>query len=101
MTSLKTRVLKDNTSEADEQFQVILRNPVTLGVSSTGAAEIDNRISTATVTIAASNEPHGVLEFQQSSRSVTVKENENVLELSVARLFGNIGKLFFFFICSS
>ena len=45
------------------------------------------------MTVAASNEPHGVFEFQQSSRRVTVQESENIVELSVARLFGNIGKI--------
>ena len=93
MTFMRTLVLADNTSEVDEQFQVILRNPVTSDVSWTGAAEINDRTKTATLTIAANNEPYGVLEFQQSSRRVTVKEDERVLELSVARLYGNIGEL--------
>ena len=86
-------MIADNTSEIDEQFQVILRNPITSGISRTGAAEINPRMGTATLTIAASNEPHGVFEFQQSSRRVTVQESENIVELSVARLFGNIGKI--------
>ena len=86
-------MIADNTSEIDEQFQVILRNPVTSGISQTGAAEINPRMATATVTVPASNEPHGVLEFQQSSRRVSVEESDNVVELSVARLFGNIGKV--------
>ncbi len=85
-------MIADNASEIDEQFQVILRNPVTSGISRTGAAQINSRMATATVTVAASNEPHGVFEFQQSSRRVTVQESENIVELSVARLYGNIGK---------
>lgn len=92
-TYIQTRVIADNVSEIDEQFQVILRNPVTSGISRTGAAEVNPRMATATVTVAASNQPHGVFEFQQSSRFVTVQENENTIELSVARLFGNIGKM--------
>lgn len=86
-------MLADNTSEIEEQFQVILRNPVTSGISKTGAAEISPRMGTANLTVAASNEPHGVVEFQQSSRRVVVKESEKIEELSVARMFGNIGKI--------
>lgn len=83
----------DNTSEIDKQFQVVLRDPVTSGISRTGAAEINSRMGTATVTVAASNEPHGVFQFQQSSRQVSFQESDNMAELSVERLFGNIGKI--------
>ena len=92
MTTISTWVPADNTSEIDEQFQVVLRNPVTSGISKTGSAQIDDLTGTATITIGASNEPHGVVEFQQSSRRVTVSENKKIWELSVARLYGNIGK---------
>ena len=92
-TYIRTRVIADNTSEIDEQFQVVLRDVVTSGISRTGAAEINSRMRTATVTVAASNEPHGVFEFQQSSRQASFQESWNIAELSVARLFGNIGKI--------
>ena len=86
-------MIADNTSEIDEPFQVILGNPVTSGISQTGAAEINADMATATVTIAASDEPHGVFEFQQSSRRFTAQESANIVELPVARLFGKIGKI--------
>ena len=95
MTFIRTTVLADNTSETAEQFQVVLNNPMTSGIARTGQAEIDDLAGTATITVGASDEPHGVLEFQQSSRRVTVSEDARVLELSVARLFGNIGRLCF------
>ena len=86
-------MILDSTSEIDEEFHVVLRDPVTSGISATGAAEINSHMGTATVTVAASNEPHGVFQFLQGSRNVSFQESENMTELSVERLFGNIGKI--------
>lgn len=71
---------------------MILFNPRTSGVSFTGAAQINIHTSSATITIAASDEPHGVFEFQRDSRDITVKEGDGIRVLSVERLFGNIGE---------
>lgn len=55
-----------------------------------GAATIDPMSNTATITIGASNNPHGIVEFQINSLDVTTDESM-MLDLTIIREFGLIG----------
>ena len=59
-------------------------------IPSTGAATIDQLSDTATVTIRASNNPHGIVELQMNSLNVTIDES-TMLDLTIVREFGSIG----------
>ena len=59
-------------------------------IVSDGAATIDPMSNTATVTIRASNNPHGIVEFQMNSLNVTTDESV-MLDLTIIREFGLIG----------
>ena len=59
-------------------------------IASTGAATIDQMSDTATVTIGASNNPHGIVELQMNSLNVTTDES-TMLDLTIIREFGSIG----------
>ena len=67
---------------------------MTLGVSATGAAALDPQGSTASITVQASDEPHGVFSFAQGSDFVITQEGDITLQLFVERKFGSIGKLY-------
>nr|XP_056705119.1 adhesion G-protein coupled receptor V1 [Euleptes europaea] len=83
-------LLDDHIPEEKEEYQVILHNVRTQGVSSTGAAVLDNQGYEAVLTVEASDEPHGVLNFASSSRVVFVQENKTV-QLFINREFGSLG----------
>ena len=83
----------DLSPEAREVFVVRLIHVRTYDVAPAGHASLVSAKSTATVTVGGSDEPHGVVEFEVSSRDVTVSEDSNTT-LAVARLFGKIGMLF-------
>ncbi|XP_071965307.1 adhesion G-protein coupled receptor V1-like isoform X2 [Antedon mediterranea] len=85
--------LSDETPEVNEEFTIILSNVETEGVSATGAAELDPQGSVASITISASDEPHGVFSFAQGSNEITVSEDQETLQLFVDRKFGNIGSV--------
>ena len=90
---IKLRVKSDSMPETAEPFTLRLYNISTVGVSLTGSARILTAESTASVTIKASNEPHGKVEFDSSSLKVTTSEGNRQVSLTVVRLFGSIGKL--------
>ena len=58
-------------------------------ISSSGGAVLDTQASTATITISASDNPHGVMEFQATSASGTETAQA---QLTLIRQFGIIGK---------
>lgn len=62
------------------------------GVPVTGAATLDPRTSSASLTVRASNDPHGVFSFASSSIDTEVSEGDsNTPYLLIDRKFGSIG----------
>ena len=59
-------------------------------IASTGGATLDQTANIATITIRASNNPHGIVEFQMNSLNVTTDESA-MLNLTIIREFGLIG----------
>ena len=92
VVNISTTVQNDATAEAREIFTVRLSNVQTFDIAASGHASLIDEESTSTITIGGSDDPHGVVEFQESSRNVTTAEDRNTT-LTVARLFGNIGML--------
>jgi len=62
------------------------------GVRETGAAAVDRRRETLTVTIRGGGEPHGVFSFDTSSVHSSVNASNTTLSLTVRRLAGTIGQ---------
>ncbi len=88
-------VLADDTPEVNEEYIIFLSNVQTFGVSDTGAATLDPRGSTASITVQASDEPHGVFNFAPGSDYVVTQEADITLQIYVERKFGSIGMLTF------
>lgn len=63
-------------------------------IAATGAATI-GQANVATVTIRASNNPHGIVEFLMSSLNVTTDESA-MLDLTIIREFGLLGNYSYF-----
>eukprot|EP00118_Oscarella_pearsei_P022727 m.265821 g.265821 ORF g.265821 m.265821 type:complete len:6112 (+) comp40493_c2_seq23:779-19114(+) len=89
--SLKVRT--DSTPELAEVFTLELYNITTTGVSATGAATFDPSGTTASLTISASNDPHGTIQFSSGSLKVTTAEGNKSLSLTLVRQFGSIGTI--------
>ena len=83
--------LNDSTPENHETFTVQLADPITTGISHTGAGVLVPGDSTATIVIGASDEPHGVVEFATRAQPIRVTEDIGTVELRVVRIMGNIG----------
>ena len=58
--------------------------------SESGAAALDPQASTATITIRASNNPHGEVAFQASSLVISTQE-DSTPQLTIIRQFGTFG----------
>lgn len=56
-----------------------------------GAAVLDSQGYEAVLTIEASDEPHGVLNFASSSRMVLIQEANKTIQLFINREFGSLG----------
>ena len=84
-------VRNDSTPETHEIFVVELSNIQTFDIASTGQASLIPGKTTATISISASDRPHGVVELEAGSRLVDRTDEKN-FTLTVSRLFGNIGK---------
>lgn len=52
---------------------------------------LDNQGYEAVLTVEASDEPHGVLNFASSSRVVLVQEENTTVQLFINREFGSLG----------
>ena len=92
MISLLVR--SDATPELEERFILTLDSVSTFSSvisSSAGAASLDPQARTADISIRASNNPHGQVDFQTSSLSVTVGEGLSQ-QLTVIRQFGSFGE---------
>ncbi|KAK7486836.1 hypothetical protein BaRGS_00021983 [Batillaria attramentaria] len=86
-------VLSDDTPEVNEEYQLRLTDISTEGVGPTGAAIISPQFGTVLITIAGSNDPHGVVQFATTSLSLTVAEDAGVVSLQLDRKFGAIGRV--------
>jgi len=84
-------VRNDSTPETHEVFVVQLSNIQTFDIASNGQASFIPGKTTATISISASDRPHGVVELEAGSRLVDRTDEKN-FTLTVSRLFGNIGK---------
>ena len=62
-----------------------------LGLAEEGRARVDEQTGVVSVTVAASDHPHGVLQFPSSVSSVLVAEGNSSLSIPVIRAFGDIG----------
>ena len=82
----------DLLPEVDEVFTLTLYNVRTISadVAPTGHATLGTMGVTATITIAASNNAHGVFEFRESA-VLNVMEGVT-MEVTIAREFGTFGK---------
>lgn len=90
--NISFQVRPDSKPEPDEIFIITLSNITTYEIAASGAAElIPDKIS-ATLSVRASDEPHGVVEFQSGSRLFSTEEANKTITLVVTRLYGTIGK---------
>lgn len=62
-----------------------------LGVLPAGVALLDAQGYAAVLTVEASDEPHGVLNFALSSRFVLLQEANTTIQLFINREFGSLG----------
>ncbi|NXL95351.1 GPR98 protein, partial [Alectura lathami] len=90
-TTLYVHLLDDHIPEEKEEYQIILYNIKTEGVSPTGAAVLDTQGYEAVLTVEASDEPHGVLNFASTSRVVLSPEENKTIQLFINREFGSLG----------
>ena len=83
--------------ELSERYTLTLTavRTVSTDVSPTGHALLSNTNTMATITIAASNSPHGVIEFQQGVIMLNITETTTT-QLTIIREFGTIGE----FVCT-
>lgn len=66
---------------------------VSLGVLPAGVALLDVQGYAAVLTVEASDEPHGVLNFALSSRFILLQEANTTIQLFINREFGSLGLL--------
>ncbi|XP_069736689.1 adhesion G-protein coupled receptor V1, partial [Phaenicophaeus curvirostris] len=91
--TLYVRLLDDHIPEEKEEYQIILYNIKTEGVASSGAAVLDSQGYEAVLTVEASDEPHGVLNFASPSRVVLTQEENKTVQLFINREFGSLGDI--------
>ncbi|XP_058384943.1 adhesion G-protein coupled receptor V1 [Diceros bicornis minor] len=84
-------LLDDSIPEEKEAHQVILYDVRTQGVSPAGIALLDAQGYAAVLTVEASDEPYGVLNFALSSRFVLLQEANITVQLFINREFGSLG----------
>ncbi|NWV12723.1 GPR98 protein, partial [Ptilonorhynchus violaceus] len=92
-TTLYVYLLDDHIPEEKEEYQIILYNIKTEGVSPSGAAVLDSQGYEAVLTVEASDEPHGVLNFASPSRVVLLPEENKTVQLFINREFGSLGAI--------
>lgn len=87
------QVAADGTPELEEIYSLSITavRTVSPDISELGFAELDSQATMATITVEASDNPHGVVEFQSTSVAVESEESSPVV-LTVVREFGTIGK---------
>lgn len=102
-TVIEVTVRSDTTPELAERYTLSLDAIRTLSdsiSSESGAATLDPRASTATITIRASNNPHGQIDFQASSLSVASEEGL-AAQLTIIRQYGTFGESLLSKVCPS
>ncbi|NWV81048.1 GPR98 protein, partial [Dasyornis broadbenti] len=92
-TTLYVHLLDDHIPEEKEEYRIILHNIKTEGVSPSGAAVLDSQGYEAVLTVEASDEPHGVLNFASPSRVVLLPEENKTVQLFINREFGSLGAI--------
>ncbi|NXO18386.1 GPR98 protein, partial [Oriolus oriolus] len=92
-TTLYVHLLDDHIPEEKEEYRIILYNIKTEGVSPSGAAVLDGQGYEAVLTVEASDEPHGVLNFASPSRVVLLPEENKTVQLFINREFGSLGAI--------
>nr|XP_011757031.1 G-protein coupled receptor 98 isoform X6 [Macaca nemestrina] len=92
-TTLSVHLLDDNIPEEKEVYQVILYDVRTQGVPPAGIALLDAQGYAAVLTVEASDEPHGVLNFALPSRFVLLQEANITIQLFINREFGSLGAI--------
>ena len=90
-TEIVFSVAADGTPELAEEYSLSLTGVQTLteDISVTGRAVLDTSATMATVTLRASDNPHGVVEFQEM---FVETEESGRLFLTIVREFGAIGQ---------
>ncbi|XP_066129903.1 adhesion G-protein coupled receptor V1 [Saccopteryx bilineata] len=91
--TIHVQLLDDNIPEEKEVYQVILYDVRTQGVPLAGIALLDAQGHAAVLTVEASDEPHGVLNFALSSRFVLLQEANITVQLFINREFGSLGAI--------
>ncbi|XP_066273052.1 adhesion G-protein coupled receptor V1-like isoform X1 [Branchiostoma lanceolatum] len=91
--NITLHVLDDQVPETSEEYQIVLSDPQTEGVTVGGSAVLDPVGSTAVISILASNEPHGVVGLAASSKLVSTPEGNITIQLFLDRKFGAIGTI--------
>ncbi|XP_004678196.1 PREDICTED: G-protein coupled receptor 98 [Condylura cristata] len=91
--TILVHLLDDNIPEEKEVYQVILYDIRTQGIPSAGQALLDAQGYAAVLTVEASDEPHGVLNFALSSRFVLLQEANITFQLFINREFGSLGAI--------
>ncbi|MCI4392676.1 hypothetical protein PGIGA_G00148550 [Pangasianodon gigas] len=87
------QLLDDGTPEDREEYRVILSNIQTKGVTATGEAALDAEGRMAVVSVAASDEPFGMLRIAPSSLSISTEEKDTKLRIYINREFGASGSV--------
>ncbi|KAM9330953.1 adhesion G-protein coupled receptor V1 [Gastrophryne carolinensis] len=90
-STITLHLLDDHIPEEKEEYQLILHNVVTEGISGEGAAVLDDQGYEAVLTVEASDEPHGLLNFAPSSRLVVTQEANKTIQLFLNREYGSLG----------
>ena len=93
MTEVVFEVAADGTPELEEEYTLSLTavNTVSDDISQMGFAVFDTDATVATITLKASDHPHGVIEFQDMS-VLAESEESSPVTLIVVREFGSIGE---------
>ena len=85
-------VRSDPTPEIEERYTLELTTITTISdvISPSGAADFNPQGTTSSITIRASNNPHGVVQFQQSSLTARSQDGMTV-QFTIIREFGTFG----------
>ena len=92
-TEITVSVRSDPTPETEERYTLTLVAITTLSdvISPSGAAVFDQQGRTSSITIRASNNPYGVVQFQQSSLFARSQDGGTV-QFTIIREFGTFGE---------
>ncbi|XP_018414734.1 PREDICTED: G-protein coupled receptor 98, partial [Nanorana parkeri] len=92
-TTITLHLLDDQIPEEKEEYRLILYSVLTEGISGPGEAVLDKQGYEAVLTVEASDEPHGLLNFAPSSRLVVTQEANKTIQLFINREYGSLGDI--------